>query len=74
MGSQVASVVVNLETLKECTLHVLDTFAVGRKNPQVRRMCQADRCIYLELRTSPKQFKVGRWAVGASCHMPGPQW
>eukprot|EP00434_Breviolum_minutum_P024129 symbB.v1.2.021300.t1/scaffold1835.1/size99432/1 len=31
--------------MEECTLHVLDTFAV-------------ENCIYLELRTSPKQFKV----------------
>ncbi|CAK9093586.1 N6-mAMP deaminase (AtMAPDA) (Adenosine deaminase-like protein), partial [Durusdinium trenchii] len=43
--AKVASVVVDLETLKECTLHVLDSFA-------------AENCIYLELRTSPKQFKV----------------
>ncbi|CAK9091536.1 unnamed protein product [Durusdinium trenchii] len=43
--AKVASVVVDLETLKECTLHVLDSFA-------------AENCIYLELRTSPKQFKA----------------
>mmetsp|Transcript_112713 Transcript_112713/g.319268 ORF Transcript_112713/g.319268 Transcript_112713/m.319268 type:complete len:370 (-) Transcript_112713:365-1474(-) len=42
---KVAKVVADLETLKESTLHVLDTFA-------------AENCLYLELRTSPKQFKT----------------
>ncbi|CAE7347854.1 MAPDA [Symbiodinium pilosum] len=43
--AKVASVITDLEALKESTLHVLEHFA-------------AERCIYLELRTSPKQFKV----------------
>ncbi|CAE7890765.1 MAPDA [Symbiodinium microadriaticum] len=43
--AKVASVITDLDALKESTLHVLDHFA-------------AERCIYLELRTSPKQFKV----------------
>lgn len=42
---KVAKVVTDLDTLKESTLHVLDTFA-------------AENCVYLELRTSPKQFKT----------------
>ncbi|CAE7567560.1 MAPDA [Symbiodinium natans] len=42
---KVASVITNLAALKESTLHVLHHFA-------------AERCMYLELRTSPKQFKV----------------
>ncbi|CAE7267212.1 MAPDA [Symbiodinium sp. CCMP2592] len=43
--ARVASVITDLDALKESTLHVLDHFA-------------AERCLYLELRTSPKQFKV----------------
>jgi len=43
--AKVATVVSNLSVLRESTLHVLETFA-------------ADNCIYLELRTSPKQFST----------------
>lgn len=41
--AKVAKVVTNLETLKETTLHVFDTFA-------------AENCMYFEMRTSPKTF------------------
>jgi len=41
----VAEVVTDLEALRECALHVFDSFA-------------AEACLYLELRTTPKQFKI----------------
>lgn len=45
--AKVAKVVTDLETMKDTTLHVFDTFA-------------AENCMYLEMRTSPKQFPTAQ--------------